>query len=530
MWTRPYLLQGRGSGRGVATWLALALVAALLATIPMSASAATGHRAHSYAGFGAEDSGGAITGQKPESKLWFHDGSWWAAMLAPARDGAHTIHKLTGSTWVDTGVVIDRRPASKEDVLLAGSSLYILSRGNPEIGESQLRRFSYRDGTYQLDAGFPATVPGHRGETGTLARDSTGRLWITYTQSRSVRVAHSTTSDTAWSQPFLLPVPDSDTLTSDDISSVVAFEDATGPAVGVMWSHQRLHAQFFAVHRDGDAPGQWSLETALSGDLEAEDHINLKTHDGQVYAVVKTSASEAAAPLIRLLVRTADGRWNAHPVARRDERHTRPITVLQLDPANRRIYVFMTRGEGPNAEGIQYKSSSMTGIGFPAESQWLIKGDAGEPINDATSTKQNATAASGIVVLASDGSHYWWNKLGGTTDPDPVSFNDIADSPHAENILKIAEAGITSGYSDGSFRPNAPVTRGQMATFLTKGLELPPGDASVFSDVAGHTHESGIGALVGAEITSGYSDGTFRPNTSVTRGQMATFLAKGLGL
>jgi hypothetical protein len=115
-------------------------------------------------------------------------------------------------------------------------------------------------------------------------------------------------------------------------------------------------------------------------------------------------------------------------------------------------------------------------------------------------------------------------------DPDPVSFTDIATSPHAENILRIAEAGITSGYTDGSFRPNAPVTRGQMATLLTKGLGLTAGDASGFSDVAGHTHENGIGALVQAEITSGYADGTFRPNLSVTRGQMATFLTKGLEL
>jgi hypothetical protein len=419
------------AARSVAVWITVALVAATVVVTPTGASAAVGVRAHSFAGFGAEASGGAITGQKPESKLWFHDGVWWGAMLSPAAGGAHTIHRLSNEAWVDTGVVIDPRPASKEDVLSVGSTLYIVSRGTSSIGDSQLRRFTYSNGSYRLDSGFPVTVPGRGAETTTLARDSTGRLWLTYTASKSVRVAHTTGSDTSWSSPFVLPVNDASTLTSDDISAVIAFEDASGPAIGVMWSNQNVHRQYFAVHRDGAAPNQWSLETALSGDLEADDHINLKTHDGQVYAVVKTSASASSAPLIRLLVRSASGSWTPYPVARKDEKHTRPITMLQLDTTNRRIYVFMTRGTGSSARGIQYKSSSMTGIGFPTESTWFIQGDNSEPINNATSTKQNATAASGIVVLASDGNHYWWNRLGGggSTPPPDSEPTPTPDDP-----------------------------------------------------------------------------------------------------
>jgi hypothetical protein len=410
------------AARTVTVWLAVALVAAMVVTTPVGASAAVGNRAHSFAGFSAESSGGAITGQKPESKLWFHDGAWWGAMLSRSRAGAHTIHRLSNEVWTDTGVVIDTRPATKEDVLSVGSTLYIVSRGTSSIGDSQLRRFTYSNGSYRLDSGFPVTVPGRGAETTTLARDSTGRLWLTYTASRSVRVAHTTGSDTSWSSPFVLPVSDASTLTSDDISAVISFEDATGPAIGVMWSNQNVHRQYFAVHRDGAPPNQWSLETALTGNLEADDHINLKTHDGQVYAVVKTSAKASSAALIRLLVRSSKGGWTPYPVARKDEGHTRPITMLQLDTTNRRIYVFMTRGEGSSARGIQYKSSSMTGIGFPTGSTWFIQGSSSEPINNATSTKQNATAASGIVVVASDGNHYWWNRLGGggsSPPPDP---------------------------------------------------------------------------------------------------------------
>jgi subtilisin family serine protease len=128
--------------------------------------------------------------------------------------------------------------------------------------------------------------------------------------------------------------------------------------------------------------------------------------------------------------------------------------------------------------------------------------------------------ATGPIALG-----YTWTP-GGTT----IILTDIAGHTHEAGIIKVAEAGITTGYPDGTFRPNLAVTRGQMATFLTRALDLPAGSASQFWDVAGHTHAPGIGALVRAGITSGYPDGSFRPNDPVTRGQMATFLTRALGL
>jgi PKD repeat protein len=406
---------------GLTLWLAVVLVAIGFPSTSV-ANDQSGFRSHSYAGFGAEDVGGRLTAEKPESKLWHHDGSWWAAMLSPADGGAHTIHRLTGNIWHSTGVTIDPRPATKEDVLHHGNTLYVLSRGGGAIGSSALRRFTYANGAYTLDAGFPVNVPGSGGETNTIARDSSGRLWIAYERSNKVYVAHSLATDRQWSSAFVLPFAEAQDVPGDDIAAVVAFQDDLGPAVGIMWSHQTRQAQYFAVHRDGEAPGSWTLETALSGPLEVDDHINLKTAEGRVYAAVKTAASGAAAPLIRLLVRSEAGGWTKHPVARVDERHTRPITMLMLDTANRDVYVFMTRGEGSAARGIQYKKTSMDGIGFPSQATWFIQGSSSEPINDATSMKANATAGTGIVVLASDGTHYWWNRIGGEVKPPIAQF------------------------------------------------------------------------------------------------------------
>jgi hypothetical protein len=117
-----------------------------------------------------------------------------------------------------------------------------------------------------------------------------------------------------------------------------------------------------------------------------------------------------------------------------------------------------------------------------------------------------------IAIIGSDG---------------PSPFSDTARSVHEPAIVAVAEAGIASGYPDGSFLPGNSVTRGQMATFLARAFALPAAStSSSFTDIAGNTHEAAILSVEQAGIAGGYSDGTFRPGASVTRAQMATFLVR----
>ena len=379
---------------------------------------AVGHRAQSFDGWNA-DANGEVTGEKPEHKLWFHDGAWWASMIQ-STTGAHTIHLLAGDTWVDTGTVVDGSPIAKEDTLVEGDKLYVTTRGT-----WKLRRFSYVDddpgagtGVWMLDPGFPVTLPVADAEALTLARDTAGVTWITWTQGSSLKIAHTTGSDTTWSSASTLPVAEATGLHWDDISGILAFRDDAGPAIGVMWSDQNRDVQHFAIHRDGDADDAWTVESALSGSKEADDHINLKTFEGRVYAAVKTGHNNTGQPLIRLLVRSPKGTWSAHPVATYEERDTRPIVALQIDPAERQIYVFMSRSVQGSRDAIVYKSTSINGVGFPAAATPFID-SLTTSTNNPTTMRANATAASGIVVLASDNHHYWWNRVGGTTGPPP---------------------------------------------------------------------------------------------------------------
>ena len=114
--------------------------------------------------------------------------------------------------------------------------------------------------------------------------------------------------------------------------------------------------------------------------------------------------------------------------------------------------------------------------------------------------------------------------------PPAPRFSDVGGDTHAASIEAFAASGIGMGYADGTFRPTAPVTRAQMASFLSRALGLPEGPAGAFSDVGGNAHERAIGAIAAARVTAGYSDGRFGPDELVTRAQMATFLVAAFDL
>ena len=110
------------------------------------------------------------------------------------------------------------------------------------------------------------------------------------------------------------------------------------------------------------------------------------------------------------------------------------------------------------------------------------------------------------------------------------SFLDDDGSLYEPYINAVAAAGITRGCSSSLYCPNAMVTRGEMATFLARALGLTPVESGPFVDVAASIHASNINALATAGITSGCSDSAYCPNRTITREEMASLLARSLNL
>ena len=119
--------------------------------------------------------------------------------------------------------------------------------------------------------------------------------------------------------------------------------------------------------------------------------------------------------------------------------------------------------------------------------------------------------------------------------PSLPSFPDVDyDEWWAPFVERLLEMGVTTGCSRDTLQycPDSSVTRAQMATFLTRAFDLEPAPAAGFTDVSGSTHAADINALAAAGITAGCSRDTLQycPDSSVTRAQMASFLARALGI
>ncbi|WP_081242579.1 S-layer homology domain-containing protein [Sporosarcina sp. P33] len=114
----------------------------------------------------------------------------------------------------------------------------------------------------------------------------------------------------------------------------------------------------------------------------------------------------------------------------------------------------------------------------------------------------------------------------GTSDVKGKKFIDVpASHGFYKAIVKMAEEGIIGGYPDGSFKPNEPIKRKNMAAILVKAFDLPR-DGEVknpFKGEIGITQDILIIYKLG--ITTGTSPTTFSPNASITRGQAAKMLA-----
>ena len=150
------------------------------------------------------------TSDKPQSKLWFNDGRWWGSLYN--KSSANISHLLARP----------HQPVDQNGSIPAPISIRAPRRRPISCGTTPPRSCT-------LCRAVPARMPGlcaiattqppsstratstrlsyasGGGETIVLDKDSTGKLWVTYTQGNKVYVNRSTTSDSVWGAPFVVP-------------------------------------------------------------------------------------------------------------------------------------------------------------------------------------------------------------------------------------------------------------------------------------------------------------------------------------
>jgi flagellin-like hook-associated protein FlgL len=399
--------------------------------------------------------GGALatrpTSDPEQSKLWYNDGAWWGGLFVSSGSGSGGSHFnnfkfLPGThSWQDTGRQIDIRDLSHADYLWDGaaSKLYVASSKSicttvpapPTQGcNDQIRvyRYSYNAGAatlalkYTLDAGFPKVLAGAAYAGGnftgggsnavTIAKDSTGHLWLTYTRDDPTTAAppitgfHSNVylSDSAdgatWTAPARFAAAADGQLDQDNTAAIVSF----GTSVGLYWTDKHASGSspaFFAVHNDIDPVGTWSApETVTTGTNAADNQVNLKADAaGKVYAIIKTDVADQ----IKLFDRTpgSPGTWSSHPVWTSGNDNTRAQVVI--DDEHDIAYAFSATG-GTIAGTIYVKSAPLSTLSFPTgKGAPFISSATDHAIDDITLTKQTVDSTTGIIGEASDRLSFW---------------------------------------------------------------------------------------------------------------------------
>lgn len=125
-------------------------------------------------------------------------------------------------------------------------------------------------------------------------------------------------------------------------------------------------------------------------------------------------------------------------------------------------------------------------------------------------------------MLTDEARNEYWSQTSSYSD---VSVNNWFNNA----VCTLSNAGIISGYPDGSFQPNGKITRAEFATIASRFFDVTVSGADAFPDISGHWARQYINEAAAIGIVTGYEDGTFRPQKLITRAEAMTMVNRTLG-
>ena len=391
------------------------------------------------------------TSTSVQSKLWFADGSWWGALYVPAA-AEWRIHWFEWSTqrWRDTGTPLDERTDARIDTLWDGDSLVVASAGRQEDNpRSALRvsRYAYDAGDrrWSRAAGYPVTVV-PKGVIGpTVARDTTGSLWLSYVAGGIPFVVRSSGSDGRWGAPFALPGAAAGRAEQAALA-------AYGSTVGVLWTELEEDAVHVATHADGAPTGDWAAEVVeVAGRGGADNLVVLRgvpaaeDRPATLVAAVQTLPKSGAprnvlGPGLVVLEGGDGGTWRTSRFATITDAPGAP--VLTVDGAAGQVTVATVSRSSPGTMFV--KSARLDDLVFPsgAGTQLVVGRSPASRLLDPSSTKQALGPESGLLVLVADNGRAEYvsgaSALGGP-EPGTPSPGDERPPPTSGAVELVSE-------------------------------------------------------------------------------------------
>jgi len=446
------------------------------------------------------------TGEKPQSKVWFHGGRWWTVLPSTSVSPSGTWLWRLGADYHWTNVLrLASSTSSKADARVVGDVTHVLLHNSAP----QLVSLEYvpAAATYAFWSVRPSatSISLSSSETATIDIDTMDRMWLSTESGSNVRVYYSDYPYSAFSGPITL----ANNIDSDDITVVTALPVPDPPKIGVLWSNQNTQRFGFRVHFDDDRASVWEADevpasqSALHvGGGMADDHLNVAVaSDGTLYAAVKTSYDTSGFPVIALLVRRPDGTWD--DLYHVDTIGTRGIVLLnELADLIRVVYTASSSGGN-----ILYRDSLMSAIGFGAR-KTLMKGT----LNNATSTKENWTNQ--LVVIASGRGVLITRDLGTQTTTTTTTRSTTTTLASGARAVLDADVSVVIGDST----PYGKSTRLEVDNSPVKHTFL----QFTVSGTGGHAVTSAILRLQAANVSNAESDSKGRAHIATCGWDEAT--------
>ncbi|HWL08101.1 MAG TPA: hypothetical protein VNQ76_06850 [Planctomicrobium sp.] len=343
------------------------------------------------------------TQDKPQSKLWYAHGHWWAWL--PAVDGS-TIWQRRDDGWKAVESLNDslKELPRQADVWSEGNQVRAVLAGRNQLAVAALEydaaQESYKFQSAPVHWKFaPVEKSTLATETATISRDGRGRFWVAWDRDAKIWARASLDeTGTTWTEPIEISEQAADT---DDLCTLIAIRGQ----MGLLWSDQKNDTVWFRGHRDEDSPETWQpIEIVDQGGRTVDDHLNAKVAtDGTLYVTTKNSVDHIGQPQLVLRIRRTDGSWENVPYANRAPQFEPSRPILLLGGVPERMFllhtVYSARSTGL-ASFIEVLSSPLSRLDVHREFNRLLVAES--PLNNVTGCKHPFPEEAPWIVLASD--------------------------------------------------------------------------------------------------------------------------------
>ncbi len=251
------------------------------------------------------------TSDKPQSKLWFMDDTWW--VLLP-RSAGPSLWQRTDDGWKEheeiTALMVNI--PGRVDVWAGENEITAVGVSDDSLVVFQLMNSGSNWEFRFLDALYPPDNKASM-ETATISRDKEGQFWVAADAGDKICIWSSFQADGPWKGPYVL----GSGIDDDDICLATTLPEG----VGVIWSDQKHETVLIRIHENNQPFERWGdVITIEQGNKTADDHLNaVLTSNGTLWVVTKNSVDEIGQPQFVLRVRNREGLWANYPYCKLDK-------------------------------------------------------------------------------------------------------------------------------------------------------------------------------------------------------------------